>query len=95
VSISRPSWSVGQRSCVDLGATLVCSWDRVSISEQYWIVCWDLGGVDHSKTHLGFHFEESFDLYQFGSIFSALLLVFFGGDMAEVNLSTVKIVNMH
>ena len=30
------SWSVRQRSCVDLGAVFVCSWDDVSISEQIW-----------------------------------------------------------
>ena len=44
----------------------------------------DLGGVDHSETRLGFHFEVK--VRSFSSLdllfcwFSALKLVFFGGD---------------
>ena len=38
VSIPRILWSVRRRSCVDLGALLVCLWDRVSFSKQHWIV---------------------------------------------------------
>jgi len=38
--------------------------DRVSISEQCCLfVGINLGRVDRSKTHLGFHFEVRFNLY--------------------------------
>jgi len=36
VSIPRTSWSVQQRSYVDLRAAMVCSWDRMSILEHRW-----------------------------------------------------------
>ena len=52
---------VRRRTCVDLEAALVCSWDRVSISKPLVLfVGISLGGVDRSETRLEFHFEVKF-----------------------------------
>jgi len=73
-------------SCVDLRTVLVL------------VVGIGLGGEDHLKTRLGFHFEvkvqslSSLDL--FFRWFSALYFVIFGGD-AEINHSMMKTVNIH
>jgi len=84
VSIPRASWSVRRRLCVGLRAALDYLWDRLSISEQHLFYSLGsiLGEVDHSKTHLEFHFEvrslSSLDLLF--RWFFTLLMVFSGGD---------------
>ena len=89
MSILKASWSVRRRSCVDLGAALVCSWDHVSISEQLgFFVGIVFGGLDRLETRLEFHFEVKFrslsslDLFSFD--FPHCVLMFSGGEWSEL-----------
>ena len=70
----------------------------ISYSHGFYSLESCLGGVDHLKTHLGFHLEVKFQflpIWIYFHWFFALYLVFSGRDMAEANLFTVKTVNIH
>jgi len=98
VSISR-SWFIRHKSCVDVGATLDCSWDRVSISEKYWIVHWDRIWwnrlLKNSSRISLWRKILNFIYLDLSVLFFELLLTFSGGDIAKANWFMVKTVNIH
>ena len=58
----------------------------------------EFGGVDRLETRLGFLFEikfRSLSIWIYLHWFSTWFLVLSGGDMAEINQSTVKIMHIH